>query len=71
MTGNLGHELDVTKLSEEDKNIMKEQIKLYKEIRKTAQFGDFYRLLSPFEGNEASWMSISKDKSEIIVSYVK
>jgi Alpha-galactosidase len=71
MTGNFGYELDVTKLSEEEKNIIKEQIKLYKEIRETSQFGDFYRLLSPFEGNETAWMSMSKDKSEIIVSYVK
>lgn len=71
MSGNFGYELDVTKLSEEEKIIIKEQIKLYKEIRETAQFGDFYRLLSPFEGNETAWMSMSKDKSEIIVSYVK
>lgn len=71
MTGNLGYELDVTKLSEEDRNAIKKQVKLYKEIRETAQFGDFYRLLSPFDGNEAAWMNISKDKSEIIVSYVK
>ena len=71
MTGNFGYELDVTKLSKEVKNIIKEQIKLYKEIRETVQFGDFYRLLSPFEDSEAAWMSISRDKSEAIVSYVK
>lgn len=71
MTGNFGYELDVTKLSIEDKKIIREQIDLYKKIRKTTQFGDFYRLLSPFDCNKAAWMSISEDKTEIIVSYVK
>lgn len=71
MAGNFGYELDITKLSEEEKEVIKEQVKLYKEIRETAQFGDTFRLLSPFESNEVAWMIISKDKCEIIVSYVK
>ncbi|NOW21837.1 alpha-galactosidase [Clostridium butyricum] len=71
MAGNFGYELDVTKLTEEEKEIIKQQIKLYKEIRETVQFGDVFRLLSPFESNEVAWMNVSKDKREIIVSYVK
>ncbi|MRY42792.1 alpha-galactosidase, partial [Parabacteroides distasonis] len=71
MAGNFGYELDITKLSQEKKSIVKEQIKLYKEIRKTIQFGDAFRLLSPFESNEVAWMIISKDKYEIVVSYIK
>lgn len=71
MAGNFGYELDITKLSQEEKDEIKNQVKLYKEIRETAQFGDMFRLLSPFESNEVAWMNVSKDKSEIIVSYVK
>jgi alpha-galactosidase len=71
MAGNFGYELDITKLSEEEKEVIKEQVKLYKEIRETVQFGDTFRLLSPFESNEVAWMNISKDKCEIVVSYVK
>jgi alpha-galactosidase len=71
MAGNFGYELDITKLSEEEKEIIKGQVNLYKEIRETVQFGDAFRLSSPFESNEVAWMNISKDKCEIIVSYVK
>lgn len=71
MAGNFGYELDITKLCDEEKEKIKEQVCLYKEIRETIQFGDVYRLLSPFESNAVAWMNISKDKSEIVVSYVK
>lgn len=71
MAGNFGYELDITKLTQEEKDAIKNQIKLYKEIRETVQFGDNFRLLSPFESNEVAWMSISKDKSEIVVNYIK
>lgn len=41
-----------------------------KEYRDLIQFGDFYRLLSPFEGNYVSWIVISKDKRIAIVFYM-
>ena len=71
MSGNFGYELDITKLTSEEKEIIKEQVNIYKQIRNTVQFGKFYRLLSPFEGNETAWMFISDDKKEIIVSFVR
>lgn len=71
MAGNFGYELNITKLTTEEKEAIKNQVKLYKEIRETVQFGDIFRLLSPFESNGVAWMNISKDKSEIVVNYVK
>ncbi len=71
MSGNFGYELDLTKLTEEEKNIIKSQISLYKEIRQVIQFGDFYRVLSPFECNEAAWNFVSKDKEEMVGMYFK
>ncbi len=71
MAGNFGYELDITKLTEEEKDVIRNQVKSYKEIRETIQFGEIFRLLSPFEGNEVAWMNISKDKCEIVVSYIK
>lgn len=71
MSGNFGYELDITKLPESEKEIIKEQVKLYKEIRETIQFGKYYRLSSPFENNDVAWMFISKDCEEIIVSFVR
>ncbi|RHW43581.1 alpha-galactosidase [Neobacillus notoginsengisoli] len=71
MGGNLGYELDVTKLTEQERKTVKEQISLYKEIRPLIQFGRFHRLLSPFEGNEAAWNFVSEDQTEAAVSYFK
>lgn len=69
LSGNFGYELDLTAMSDEEKEIVKAQVELYKEIRQLVQFGDFYRLLSPFEGNDTAWMFVSKDKSEAFVVY--
>lgn len=69
MSGNFGYELDATAMSEEEKEAVREHIRLYKEIRDLVQFGEFYRLISPFEGNEAAWMFVSEDGSEAVVFY--
>jgi alpha-galactosidase len=71
MSGNFGYELDLTKLSEEEKEIVKQQVAFYKDIRSLVQFGTFYRILSPFEGNETAWMFVSEDKSEAFVAYFR
>jgi alpha-galactosidase len=71
MSGNLGYELDVTKLTEKEKEEVRDQIAYYKQIRKLVQFGTFYRLLSPFEGNEAAWMFVSPAKDEAFVVFTR
>ena len=71
MAGNFGYELDVTKMTKEEKEEVKKQIEYYKEIRETVQFGELYRLKTSFNSNEVAWMHLSKDKNEIVVGYVK
>ncbi len=71
MSGNLGYELDITKLSEQEQEEVKKQIAFYKEIRNTIQFGDFYRILNPFEGNETAWNFVSENKEEAVLMYFK
>lgn len=71
MSGNFGYELDLTKLTEEEKDLVKAQLAEYKELRELIQFGNMYRLLSPFEGNETAWMVVSEDKSEAFVAYFR
>ena len=34
-------------------------------------YGTFHRLLSPFEGNETAWMSVSPDRREAIFTFVR
>ena len=44
MGGNFGYELDINKITSEEKEEIKKQVKFYKEIRQIYQFGDLYRL---------------------------
>ena len=71
MAGNFGYELDVTKMTDDEKNIVKQQIVVYKEMRELIQYGDFYRLISPFDGNFTAWMYVSVDKTEAAVFFYK
>ncbi|BCZ48698.1 alpha-galactosidase [Clostridium gelidum] len=71
MSGNFGYELNLMNISQEEKEMMKEQIALYKKIRHIIQFGDFYRILSPFDTNEAAWNFVSNDKTEFVGMYFK
>ena len=69
--GTFGYELDVTKLSDEEKAIIKEQIQWMKDHRALIQFGTFYRLSSPFESNVTCWMVVSEDKREALVGWYR
>lgn len=70
MSGNLGYELDVTKSSEEELQIMSSQIEKYKQIRSIVQFGEFYRLSSPFTSNNTAWIYVTEDKKEAVFVYI-
>jgi alpha-galactosidase len=69
--GTFGYELDITNLTEDEKGKVKAQTSFFKERRQLIRNGQFYRLLSPFESNEVSWMVVSEDKKEAIVGYYK
>ena len=71
MAGSFGYELDVTKMSDEEKKEVKSQVEFYKKIRHTVQFGDLYRLISVFDSNESAWMNLDKDGMSAVVIYVK
>ena len=58
-------------LSDEEKEMIKKQIVFMKQYRSLFQFGTFYRLKSPFEGNETAWMVVSKERDLAIVGYYR
>lgn len=66
--GAFGYELDLNKITDIEKEKVKYQIEFFKKNRRLFQFGDFYRLISPFNNNRASWMVLSKDKKEGIIA---
>lgn len=69
--GTFGYELDLNKLSQDEQEQIIEQVQFMKEYREVIQFGTFYRLKSPFEGNETIWMVVSKDQNTAIVGYYR
>lgn len=69
--GAFGYELDLSKLSDEERETVRRQIAFMKEYRQVIQFGTFYRLKSPFEDNIAAWMAVSADKKKAVVGYYK
>ena len=68
--GTFGYELDLLKIGEE-KDAIRRQIEFMKEKRELIQKGTFYRLKSPFEGNEIAWMIVSEDQKEAFVGYYR
>ncbi len=71
MSGNLGYELDLGALTDEEKSRVAEQVRFYKEARRLVQFGRFMRIESPFEGNTAAWIFVAPDGSEALASYFR
>lgn len=67
--GTFGYELDVTKLSDAEKEAVKKQTAFFKEQRELIRQGVFHRLMNPFESNETAWMLVSSDQNEAIVGY--
>lgn len=69
--GSFGYELDPRKLSAQEQAALRDQVKYARESETTRLFGRFYRLLSPFEGNETAWISVSEDQKEAVFTYVR
>ncbi|MCI9613870.1 MAG: alpha-galactosidase [Dorea sp.] len=68
--GTFGYELDLNLLEDREIEKVKKQIQFMKEYRELIQVdGDFYRLISPFEGNETAWMVVSQDKKNAVAGF--
>lgn len=67
--GTFGYELDLNEISDEEFAEVKQQIEFMKEHRELIQYGDFYRLRSPFETNQSAWIVVSEDKKKAIVGF--
>ncbi|MGO4939199.1 alpha-galactosidase [Fundicoccus sp. Sow4_D5] len=65
--GTFGYELDIMKLSDADREEVRQQINQFNQYQSLLHHGDFYRLNNPFEAGLTAWMVVSKDQSEAIV----
>lgn len=66
--GAFGYEADLTKLTERERETVKRQIEFYKFRRELFQFGTFYRLGDPFEGDAGGFMVVSENKQTAIAT---
>ncbi len=72
MSGRLGLELQPKNMTDEEKAIVKNAIADYKKIRPIVQFGDIYRLVSPYDGKGiASLMYVNPDKNDAVFYWWK
>lgn len=72
LSGTFGYELDVTKIPQEDRAMIPEQVTLYHKYNDLIRTGDLYRIGNLFENPEFDCISyVSKDKSEVLVTYVQ
>lgn len=69
--GTFGYELDLNKLTAEEIEEVKEQVRFMKAYREVIQYGTFYRLASPFDDEECGWMVVSDDKKTAIVAWFR
>ena len=72
MSGRLGMELQPKDMSEREKDQTRRAIADYKRIRPIVQFGDIYRLLSPYDHKgAASMMYVSPEKDKAVYYWWK
>lgn len=70
MAGTFGYELDLKKLSSEEKEEIRTQIQAYRKYANLICHGDYYRLSNPFTDEIAAWEFVSKDKTQVLLNVV-
>ncbi len=72
LAGTFGYELDVTRIPENDRNLIPGQIKMYHKYNDLVRLGDYYRIASYSKNHEFdAYMTVSKDKSEALFTFVQ
>jgi alpha-galactosidase len=72
LAGTFGYELDVTKLSEEEKEMISLQIAAYHKYNELVRCGDYYRIASYSENHFYDCYGVvSKDKTEALYTFVQ
>ncbi len=70
MAGTFGYELDPDKLTAEEKEEVKEQVKQYKKYAELIHKGDYYRLSNPFRDPFAAWEFRAEDGERVLLHVV-
>ncbi len=73
LSGTFGYELDITAIPEEERNAIPEQVAIYHRYNELVREGDYYRIArnADHAGYYDAWMSVAKDKSRALVTYIQ
>ncbi len=72
LAGTFGYELDVTKIPEEDRKQIPEQVQMYHKYNDLVRSGDYYRIASYSKNHKYDcYMVVSKDRSEALVTFIQ
>ena len=72
LAGTFGYELDVTKIPEEDRKMIPDQVAMYHKYNDLVRTGDYYRIASYRENHMYDcYMVVAKDKSEALVTFIQ
>ena len=72
LAGTFGYELDITKISQEERDMIPTQVAMYHRYNDLIREGDYYRLASWSENGEYDcWQVAAKNGSEILVTFVQ
>ncbi len=72
LAGTFGYELDVTKISEEERAQIPGQVAMYHKYNDLVREGDYYRIASYRENHYFDcWEVVSEDKKEALVTFIQ
>ena len=72
LAGTFGYELDITKIPQEDREMIPKQVAMYHKYNDLVREGDYYRIASYQENHYYDcYEVVSKDKKEALVTFVQ
>lgn len=70
MSGTFGYELDLLKLTEEEKDEVRSQIGEFRKYAPLIQNGRYYRLTDPFKSEVCAWEIVGNSQEEVLLNVV-
>ena len=70
MSGTFGYELDLLKLTEEEKDEVRSQIGEFRKYAPLIQNGRYYRLTDPFKSEVCAWEIVGNSQEEFLLNVV-
>lgn len=70
LNGSFGYEMDLSKITEKEEQLIKEQIKFYKKVQPLVYKGKYYRLTNPTKDVLSANMIVDKNKENVLFTVV-